>query len=1268
MTSKDTPDDPSNKGASGEVAAGNLTFGSVVKDQFAQTVDRSAGGEFDGFTKAPSDKQKIVQTVSERPLVPSDSGLELDGRQVRYQTPWTVDPKTQFPTIVKDRNSESVPSEVRQAKSSVGSPEGTVPKTDTERRVSPIEVPTDRGRTVANAEASPISSTTPVATEKLTGTTIGSADTIVSTTDGSTPEGKADRLNPGDTRVIPAADPRLDLAKPGATKTETVNQNVREKSDTVLQPTGQAPGAGSVVRTELEKAKPLSSEVVPRVNGQPNADVLARSSLPAGQPNHVVEDPGVRNKVASAIPAAIDANARVPADTRAYGIIPDTPAPGHVNQIKSEVPGRIGVKSGGNVESGTREVSTQPTSKLPLADAAPTGDARVPTRGPAGTGDVGSTRPPEVRGDGGKVPTSINDGGKISDGTSPSEGTKVPPKVSQIDGSGKPITTAPGDGVRVPPIVGDGSGQKIPGQNAGVKTTDGKPDGGTKSDGVKTPPTRPDVGSDKTQGAGSSKLPPGTMVNDGKVRVPEPGGAGTKGIGSKADSTKVDPVSDGKTSKILPPTPGTKVDGRTPSGERPDPRAGKEKATPQVDPGSHSESGRTNKGPRETESATKTPVKRGDSHDPAVPTGPGDRTGKSDVGARGEKQGMTPSIESGGKGSLGDGKAPDGGRKQNQLGDKEPAGTKGPAGAKEGTGVRRPETNGATDGASSRINDASGLKGTAATKGIDGAGGKAGEGSRNPEQSGVKADGSRIPQAGGKVGESSRTPEPSGAKSDGSRIPAAGVNAGEGLRIPEPPGPKADSTRPTAGAKASESARNPETPGAKADGSRIPTASGKADHGSVNPEIAGKEVRKPIEGKVGDPITPPSGGINFGASEQGAFKPIPGAQKGSGLETGAPKVPGQKSSFTPIVGSDQKTTPGLKDRATSKKAELTDKQSKLDASKSESNRPSPQSKLPGILIERGLPSIAKPQPDRTRGDRAVVVKPDSRQPAGVDNPIARTPPLRQTDSARVTTVAAELTKYIAQKLDAKRPLQTEINSRPVEATGSLTLARRIASVLELIVPAKVIELVRVAPVLNLEAPGDVPSDTVPHSIRDVFRKFQLALPKRTFSPEITESGSYVAQRGQSSQRLQAFISSGQHKALRSESMSESPHSRKFYPGTKDDEVEEETDNEVESDSNTKQANSADVMFAKPASTAGAGHHAQHGSVRKMYVVQAGDTPRSIAVVQLNDHLLENLIVEINKLVFLDMYDSRLEKHVKVLPVGAMILLPNKRDIESFRDR
>lgn len=190
----------------------------------------------------------------------------------------------------------------------------------------------------------------------------------------------------------------------------------------------------------------------------------------------------------------------------------------------------------------------------------------------------------------------------------------------------------------------------------------------------------------------------------------------------------------------------------------------------------------------------------------------------------------------------------------------------------------------------------------------------------------------------------------------------------------------------------------------------------------------------------------------------------------------------------------------------------------------------------------------------------------------------------------------------------------------------------------------------------------------PKHIRDVFLKFNIAIPKRSFHPAITDSGSYVALDDTSSQRLNAFISSGTHRALKDGTEYERRSNRS---GWQTRSVEEGKNDSGESGEDVDESHTAKRSAAyqdedqlKTASRVGT----TGDTARKVYIVQSGDTAESIALVQLRDERLDGLIEEINHLLLQRVFDANKGEHVRVLPVGAMILLPNQRDIAKYRER
>ncbi|MBX3075877.1 hypothetical protein KF913_18350 [Candidatus Obscuribacterales bacterium] len=190
----------------------------------------------------------------------------------------------------------------------------------------------------------------------------------------------------------------------------------------------------------------------------------------------------------------------------------------------------------------------------------------------------------------------------------------------------------------------------------------------------------------------------------------------------------------------------------------------------------------------------------------------------------------------------------------------------------------------------------------------------------------------------------------------------------------------------------------------------------------------------------------------------------------------------------------------------------------------------------------------------------------------------------------------------------------------------------------------------------------------PRHIRDVFLKFNISIPKRSFHPAITDSGSYVALDDVSSQRLNTFISSGTHKALKSETEFERRSNRSGWlaDATADQETSKTDGGENNAAATAQAANvksQDEKQLAKNVQAGTAGDTA-----RKVYIVQSGDTAESIALVQLHDQRLVALVESINEMIMQRVYDVQKNAHVKILPVGAMILLPNSRDISAFREQ
>ncbi len=1099
----------------------------------------------------------------------------------------------------------------------------------------------------------------------------------------------------------------------------------------------------------------------------PTERVVAQGTRPA-------DEPIVRNRIGPNSPSGTaDVNTRTLAEIKSPTLQP-APSPGkntELTQVRGDDLSRAGIKSGGDREPVQKEVVSQgPIKAAPVIE----GSVKTGTHTPSGLTDVGVTKVPIGRVDGGKnLPP--NDGGKSlppNDGGKPSaipvgtDGVRVPPRVSQ--GDGKPLSTQPG--VKVPGITGDG-GAKVPGQNTGTKLpgdgskpdgvktgaktdgvkTDGvkaegaktegvrsdgvKPEGvkpgsiksdGVRSDGSKNPLTNTNAGdktgpatkvSGTTAGDGKIRSPekqqtgsnnpgdrpqvpgspkaPGIAGNDGKIRTPEIKSIDGKTSGSKTDGIKNDSASDGKSSKTQSPTAGGKGDARMPA-EPVDPRAGKEKATPQIDPGTHTEAGRTIRGQREAEIGTRIP-QRGDVRQPADVTGRGEKTGKVD-GTQGDKQ-VAQSSESAGKGKPGDAKnVDDSGKKQNQIGDKDSNSAKGPVGSKEGSATR-----GTTDGASSRSPEPGG-KGS--EKSQEASGHKIGEGIRSEasaikvtdgaKQTGVAGDkpinGAKQPGVAGDkpvngakqpstVGDkpidaaevpgvaSSKVPEvvgegpkaPAGRSSKASDVVEEGVKptgaaGSKGIGIVGDKIGSATKTSGTVGDKASDGAKTPNIGGSKAaDGAKAPSIGGSnatdgvrisplggsriGDGGRI-PAATDDGIRRP-QTKVGE-----TAGGKLGVIDVGVVKPLglKSLIEMKGLRTDSKVANAHELKFASTL--DPKSGSVVKEFVASKRVELESK-SKFEPAKIESAKlATPQQpKPPNVLFERGLPSIAKAQPAprdaATAGDQSATVRGER----------------LKIPTDRAIVPAENATRTFAKQQPegtVAKPQSTDITPVGNKADTAGGGTERVESLL----PKQRRELTN---------QNDAPSDMVPHSIRDVFRKFQLSLPKRSFSPEITDSGNYIAQRGPSSERLQAFISSGQHKALRGWSDDSSTLTRRVMPVTEDDSDAEEQEEDSENETAIRNQDSAELTLAKQTASTRAG---QHDTVRRMYIVQAGDTPQSIAVVQLHDQLLENLIVEINEPVFQKRYDAVRGEHVKILPGGALVAAPLRRGFqrEGYRER
>lgn len=179
--------------------------------------------------------------------------------------------------------------------------------------------------------------------------------------------------------------------------------------------------------------------------------------------------------------------------------------------------------------------------------------------------------------------------------------------------------------------------------------------------------------------------------------------------------------------------------------------------------------------------------------------------------------------------------------------------------------------------------------------------------------------------------------------------------------------------------------------------------------------------------------------------------------------------------------------------------------------------------------------------------------------------------------------------------------------------------------------------------LSLWIPG-TSDESSARTIREILGKFNLATPRRDFTPEITESGSYRVARSNSSQQLAAFASSARMAAIGAQLFGSSQ------------ELSAEGDS-----GESQEAPGAERLLKQDESSS----RADEGA-RQWHIVQDGETPESIAVVHFSDAALGALIREINNPLLQQMYDVYQQEHVYVLPAGVMILLPNERDIDEYR--
>jgi hypothetical protein len=1095
---------------------------------------------------------------------------------------------------------------------------------------------------------------------------------------------------------------------PGTGQSEPEAGRLRSPAD--VAPVANEPT--STLRREVSAPSPLTNsievgvkadlgKVVERspVSSQPTADVSRINKIPVnGTPVSGIEGGAVphaapKSDLVSSPPGLKPAN-RAPVD-----------GPSGVSQAK---PNNIGPRSG--------------------PELAPVGHS------PSSFVDGTKLPPPKIEGVKPAVPSNVTEGknpppvtsGAEKKGPRATAGETRPPETGKVGGTKSPIPMQPGDGSRVPGKVPPGVSEATSGE---TRSPDARKVDATKSpvpsqpvDGVKVP-------GKTAQGGGTNPID-GKQLVDGKIPTVT---AGPKGLSPKTEiGTDIRPNT-AEVKTIKAPWTGTEFGGsRSNPPVKLDPRAGKEKATPQVDPGSHAVDDRAQRGPRAAEIGTRTPVKRGDVREPSAPVGQGDKTSKADSTSPATTSGYRPVKDVVGTAKSADSVAATDSRKIPSTSDvRTPKGPKSQPLVNDGGAAKAPESSAIKSGASG-IKGATELSGAKETSGAkELAGTKEGSGYKEPaakeaiikgpaavtdgpkDKFGIRENSPPGPGNGTKSGASGDGRQGiSGAKGD-VRVTAQNDNAGlkdnvHGADQKNISGTKSDArgaaqaivsgakgdVRGTERANISSvkndvrSDSNPvnghgsrgeqkSNSGSKSDvkwSDQPGTAGGRNVRTGDRPAVSGGKDGARVSDLTGPSIAKnqrdnPRGTANGGRSESPVARPDAPASR------------------QPIRRLDFPLSDGIQRFAKSERANLVPDRAAAPTLKlifNPKTGPSLASKIEPTLEQTVILSVAKRLPGITEVpvamnalDAVRIAPRIDLEPTRVksifsstdaDSRIKENSILAKTKARAETNTVAE-TKTFAKPRNEAMSLKIEQGdnvSRKLEAPKRADGAAPPGSVAASAGTERVENLF---PKRRLEPTKaeELPSDMVPHSIRDVFLKFQLALPKRSFRPEITDSGSYVAQSGQSVKRLDAFVSSGQHKALKanSEFVSPSLNRRLSTPFSTDDRDDGESESEVSEskDQNVVSPSKQSTVLGKPSLST----HA-NADARRMYIVQSGDTPRSIAVVQLNDHLLETLVFEINKLLFQKVFDPGQGIHVKVLPVGAMILLPNQREIDAFRSR
>ena len=191
------------------------------------------------------------------------------------------------------------------------------------------------------------------------------------------------------------------------------------------------------------------------------------------------------------------------------------------------------------------------------------------------------------------------------------------------------------------------------------------------------------------------------------------------------------------------------------------------------------------------------------------------------------------------------------------------------------------------------------------------------------------------------------------------------------------------------------------------------------------------------------------------------------------------------------------------------------------------------------------------------------------------------------------------------------------------------------------------------------------------SIRDVLAGLRSATPRRSFTPEITESGTYKIARSNSSQQMLAFGSSARHTAISFQTDKSEDAIKAFGAAVSEDSLLRagaELSGEKQPVMGVGDSQTSNWLSESYSRTGqpGSGAGGSSDEARKWYIVKEGETAEFIAVAQLSDESLAPLIYEINKPLFKQVYDMYRQEHVNVLPAGTMILLPNDIDIKAFK--